>query len=141
MLLGLGDRLRVELGDLDRLALADPGLRLGRRRRRQQQGDEERYGSKRKRAPQAKVHSLLPMKLKGIAIATATAWAGMSPIPPRISSSRATRLIKRARTLTVKNRAAWKPAWPCRASKVQCRFHQKLFVTATQKAMIAAGMW
>ena len=46
-----------------------------------------------------------------------------------------------ASTLTVKKRAAWKPACPSLASKVQCRFQQKLLVTATQKARIAAGMW
>ena len=80
------------------------------------------------------------MKLNGIAIATAIAWAGSSLIPPPTRSSSAIRLMTSARTLTVKKRAAWKPAWPCLASKVQWRFHQKLFVTATQKAMIAAGM-
>ena len=67
------------------------------------------------------------MKLNGIAIATATAWAGSSPIPLRTSNSRAIRLTISASTLTVKNRAAWNPACPCFASKVQWRFHQKLF--------------
>ena len=41
--------------------------------------------------------------------------------------------------LTVKKRAAWKPAWPPRARKVQWRFHQKLFITATTKAAVAAS--
>ena len=43
-------------------------------------------------------------------------------------------------TLTVKKRAAWNPAWPSPASKVQCRFQRKLLVTATQKASTAARM-
>ena len=43
--------------------------------------------------------------------------------------------------LTAKNRAAWKPACPSLASKVQRRFQAKLLATATQKAPIAAGMW
>jgi hypothetical protein len=42
MLLGRGDRLRIEPGDLGRLALADPGLLLGARRRREQQDEQER---------------------------------------------------------------------------------------------------
>ena len=33
------------------------------------------------------------------------------------------------------------PAWPSPAPKVQWRFHQKLLITATQKAPTAAGMW
>ena len=35
--------------------------------------------------------------------------------------------------LTAKKRGAWKPARPPRASKVQCRFHQKLLTTATDE--------
>ncbi len=59
-----------------------------------------------------------------------------------ISISRAIRLIPSARTLTVKKRAAWKPACsPLAWSKVQWRFQRKLLVTATTKAAIAAGMW
>ncbi len=42
MLLGRGDRLRIEPGDLGRLALADPRLLLGAGRRREQQDEEER---------------------------------------------------------------------------------------------------
>jgi len=41
----------------------------------------------------------------------------------------------------VKKRAAWKPACPSRAPKVQWRFHQKLFATATTKAQVAATRW
>ena len=43
-----------------------------------------------------------------------------------------------AAMLTVKKRAAWKPACPPRARNVQWRFHQKLLVTATAKASVAA---
>src|SRR3954454_15836822 len=46
---------------------------------------------------QANVQSLLPRKLKGIAIATATAWAPSSPIEAlETRASRTTRLISSA---------------------------------------------
>jgi hypothetical protein len=50
-------------------------------------------------------------------------------------------LISSAVTLTAKKRAAWKPAWPSPAAKVQWRFQKKLLQKATQKAPIAAIMW
>ena len=50
-------------------------------------------------------------------------------------------MISSAATLTAKKRAAWKPAWPSPAAKVQWRFQKKLLLTATQKAPIAAIMW
>ena len=84
---------------------------------------------------------MLPTKLNGIATATAIACAGSSATVGADQQLEHDRLIPSASTLTVKKRAAWKPAWPCFASKVQCRFHMKLLVTATQKAPIAAGMW
>ena len=69
----------------------------------------------------------MPRKLKGIATATAIACAERSPIdvPPTSACSTA-RLISSAATLTAKKRAAWKPAWPSPAAKVQCRFQKKL---------------
>ena len=55
----------------------------------------------------AKVQILLPMKLNGIAKATAIACAGSSGTSAAwISTSRVIRLIPSARTLTVKKRAA-----------------------------------
>ena len=45
------------------------------------------------------------------------------------SSSRIAGGHRNAPTLTVKKRAAWNPACPSRAPKVQCRFHQKLLAT------------
>ena len=59
--------------------------------------------------------------------------------PERTKSSSTIRLTTRAATLTVKKRAAWKPAWPSPASKVQWRFQKKLLMTATTKAPIAGG--
>ncbi len=64
-------------------------------------------------APQAKVQSLLPRKLKGIATATAIACAVRSPSDaPETRASSTTRLISSAATLTARKRAAWKPGWP-----------------------------
>ena len=40
----------------------------------------------------------------------------------------------------MKNRAAWNPAWPSVARKVQCRLMRKLFETATQNESTAAAM-
>src|SRR6185369_16929285 len=141
MRVGRRDRVRVLLGDLDRLGLRDLRLLRAGRAREQEEKCESEGGGEEWRPDQAKVHSLLPMKLNGIATATAIACEGMSAMPLRTSSSSTTRLITSAATLTAKKRAAWNPACPCFASKVQCRFHQKLLVTATQKARIAEGMW
>jgi hypothetical protein len=43
--------------------------------------------------------------------------------------------------LIAKKRAAWKPACPLPAAKVQCLFQKKLLETATAKAPIAAIEW
>jgi hypothetical protein len=83
------------------------------------------------------------MKLTGVATATAIACAGSSARPASTSRLRTIRLTARPARLTVKNRAAWKPAWSPRAPcerKVQIRLRTKLFVTATQKAPTAASV-
>jgi hypothetical protein len=69
---------------------------------------------------QAKVQSLLPRKLKGIANATARACAGsaLSPITATRTCS-AARLISNAPVLTAKKRSASKPGWPSPGPNVQ----------------------
>ena len=90
----------------------------------------------------AKLHILFPTKLSGVAATIEIAWAGSSGMPATLtSSSRIAEANRNAATLTVKKRAAWKPARPPRARKVQCRFHQKLLITATTKASVAATRW
>jgi hypothetical protein len=85
---------------------------------------------------------LFPRKFSGVAETIAIAWAGSSATPTTLTSSSSTAAANRkAAMLTVKKRAAWKPAWPPRARKVQWRFHQKLLVTATTKAAVAATRW
>ncbi len=70
------------------------------------------------------------------------AWAVTSDTwVKRTSDSRTVAANTNANTLTVKKRAAWKPAWPSPASKVQWRFHQKLLATATTNAAEAATRW
>ena len=85
-------------------------LRLRRRRRGGQDQRAGRAGGRQPRerdAGYAKVQILLPMKLNGIAKATAIACAGSSGTSAAwISTSRVIRLIPSARTLTVKKRAA-----------------------------------
>ncbi len=62
----------------------------------------------------------LPKKLKGIATATAIAWAERSPISvPATSASRTTRSISSEATLTAKKRMAWKEARFSPGPKVQ----------------------
>jgi hypothetical protein len=86
-----------------------------------------------------KLHILFPMKLSGVAAMIEMAWAGSSDTPATLTSSSSMAAAKmNAATLTVKKRAAWKPARPPRARKVQWRFHQKLLSTATAKAAVAA---
>jgi hypothetical protein len=79
------------------------------------------------------------MKLKGIAAATASAWAGTLARPAastnRVSSSR---LTPNAARLTTMKRIACAWAWPPRASNVQWRLSTKLFKTATIQAATAA---
>ncbi len=79
------------------------------------------------------------MKLSGVAATIEIAWAGSSAMPPTLTSTSSMAAANRNATmLTVKKRAAWKPARPPRAPNVQCRFHQKLFTTATTNAAVAA---
>src|SRR4051812_50051952 len=56
----------------------------------------------------------------------------------RTSDSSTVAANTNANTLTVKNRAAWKPAWPSPASKVQWRVPPKLFGPPNTKAAGAA---
>src|SRR3954463_2649593 len=87
-----------------------------------------------------KDHSLFPMKLTGVARTSEIAWAGIFGRSPLVTSnSRMPTWMRNAVTLTVKKRAAWKPACPSPAAKVQWRFHQKLFITAMAKAIVAAA--
>ena len=89
-----------------------------------------------------KLHILFPMKLSGVATTIEIACAAMSGTPATLTSSSSTSAANRkAATLTVKKRAAWKPACPPRARNVQYRFHQKLLVTATTNATVAAIRW
>src|SRR3954454_18056121 len=82
------------------------------------------------------------MKLSGVAatieIACATT-SGTSVAETSVCDTASAK--KNAAVLTAKKRAAWKPAWPSRAPKVQCRFHQKLFSTAKRKAIVALRRW
>ena len=79
------------------------------------------------------------MKLSGVAATIEIACAASSGRPATLTSSSSTSAANRnAATLTVKKRAAWKPACPPRALKVQWRFQKKLFVTATTNATVAA---
>src|SRR4051794_20864592 len=74
------------------------------------------------------------MKLSGVATTIEIAWAAISGMLVWVTSSSSTPSAKKnATTLTVKKRAAWKPACPSRAPKVQWRFHQKLFDTPPTK--------
>ncbi len=71
-----------------------------------------------------------------------TAWAASSGTFARVTSSSSTAAAKRkASTLTAKKRVAWNPMCPSRAPNVQWRFHQKLLLTATTKASVAATRW
>ena len=67
----------------------------------------------RARSSIAKLHILFPMKLSGVAATIEIACAGISATPATLTSSSSTSSANRnATTLTVKKRAAWKPACP-----------------------------
>src|SRR5439155_12539053 len=67
-----------------------------------------------------KLQSLLPTKLRGVAARTATAWAGIFGTPTTATSNSSTMRLKPSATrLTMRKRAAWKPARACVALKVQ----------------------
>src|SRR5215211_1671938 len=129
-----GGRRRLSLG------LSGERHRERRRRQRQRARHPPERGAQRSSTPN--VHSLLPRKLNGIAPATASACAGSSGAEATSTSRyRNTRFTPSARTLTVKKRIAWKPAWPPVARNVQWRFRRKLLETATQNEATAASRW
>jgi len=68
---GRGDHVRGRRARLSRAA----------QERERRQGNEKDESKASKPPSQAKVHSLLPRKLKGMANATASAWAGSALIP------------------------------------------------------------
>ncbi len=67
----------VELGDLVERLGADEMLARGRGRGEQR----ERGGERRDQSQRAKLQSLLPRKLSGVAAMIASAWAGTGAIP------------------------------------------------------------
>ena len=92
--------------------------------------------------PWPKLHILFPRKFSGMAAAIEIACAATFGTPkPLMSSSSIPSENRNAAALTAKKRTAWKPACPSRAPNVQWRLSQKLFVTATRKATVAATMW
>src|SRR5204863_6290292 len=105
-------------------------LRLGGRG--EQEGEDDC-------APQrANDHSLFPTKFSGVTAMIASACAGSCGTPASTSTVSTARMTRNATNETTKNRAAWNPACPSRAPKVQCRFHQKLLSTPPTQAPVAA---
>ena len=87
---------------------------------------------------QAKVHSLLPAKVIGMAAATDRACATIWGRPPGSTSNCSSpRLKAKAAALTTKKRSACR--WRARSDgpNVQRRFQTKLLETATRKAAVA----